>query len=58
MTLVSSKVIWDSYPDKTTYKWLSSGIHIYNVLKRLEQDNERARKDKQDERVSKVQRKR
>ena len=34
----SSKDIWDKYKDKNSYEWLSSGVHVYNVLKKEEEE--------------------
>lgn len=36
---VTSKDIWNQFPDKTTFQWLKSGIHSYNVLLKEEQQH-------------------
>jgi len=35
---ITSKEIYDSYPDKNSYEWKSKGVHIYKALKKKEDD--------------------
>ena len=41
-----SKDVLDAHPDKTTYEWLTSGRHTYNVLKREEEQKRKAKLEK------------
>jgi len=40
----TSKEIWDSYEDKDSYEWKTSGVHTYNVLLAEENKEEKERK--------------
>ena len=46
----TSKEIWDKYPDKNSYPWLSSGIHVFNVLKKEEEKEQQKLIDQRNKR--------
>jgi len=46
--MITSKEIYDSYPNKNSYEWLSRGRHIYKVLldKEIVLNKEKVKKKK------------
>jgi len=41
---MTSKDIWNKYPDKTSYDWLNRGVYTYNVM--LKHENGELKKKK------------